>query len=73
MSEAHKGKHFSEEAKRKMSEVRKGKHFSPPSEETRRKISEANKGRKAFNNGIKNILALECPEGYVPGWFRKDN
>lgn len=25
------------------------------------------KGRKAFNNGVKNVFAYECPEGYVPG------
>jgi len=38
-----KGKHHSEETKRKLSEVHKGKKLSA---ETRRKISEAGKGRK---------------------------
>jgi hypothetical protein len=46
MSEANKGrnkgKHFSEEHKRKISEAKKGKKLS---EETKRKMSEAQKGR----------------------------
>lgn len=37
-----KGKHFTEESKRKMSEAKKGKHHT---EETKRKMSEARKGR----------------------------
>lgn len=50
-----KGKHHSQESKRKLSEANKGnipgnkgKHHS---EEAKKKISEANKGRKAWNNG----------------------
>ena len=26
-----------------------------------------NKGRKWFNNGVKNVRAFECPEGFSPG------
>lgn len=50
-----KGKHHSQESKRKLSEANKGnipgnkgKHHS---EEAKNKISEANKGRKAWNKG----------------------
>ena len=78
MSEAHKdkpscnkGKHFSDEAKNKMSEAHKGKKRS---EDDKRNISESlkghkawSKGRKWYNNGIKNVMAFECPEGYVKG------
>lgn len=39
----HKGKHHSEETKKRMSEANKGKKLS---EETKKKISEAKKGRK---------------------------
>ena len=37
------------------------------SEETRKKIAEANKGTRWFNNGIKNVRAKECPDGFVQG------
>lgn len=43
MSKAHKGKHLTEEHKRKIGEARKGKHHT---EETKRKMSEALKGMK---------------------------
>lgn len=39
----HKGKHFSEEHKKKLSESNKGKHHSA---ESRKKMSEAHKGKK---------------------------
>ena len=67
LSEANKGKHISEESKKKMSEAKKGKHHS---EEARKKMSEARKGKRWFNNGIINIRAKECPEGFVPGQLR---
>ena len=70
-----KGKHRSEEVKKKMSEARKGK---PKSEETRKRMSEAKKGEKNpmygshwYNNGNKCIRAKECPPGFVPGRLRK--
>ena len=71
MSEVHKGKHLSAEACKKIAEARKCK---PLSAETRKKISEALKGKPTcikgkhwYNNGVKNILAKTCPEGFVPG------
>ncbi len=74
------GKHHSEETKRKMSEAQKGikkPHKGiPRSEECRRKIAEANRRRKGtfywFNNGITNIRADKCPEGFKPGRTKKD-
>ena len=64
MSEAHKGKHQSAETRQKLSESHKGKSLSV---ETRKKMSEARKGKHWYNNGVKNILAKTCPEGFVPG------
>ena len=71
ISEAHNGKHHSEETRQKLSEAQKGKHRS---EETKKKISEAKKGKPScikgtnwYNNGVKNIRAKTCPEGFVPG------
>lgn len=46
-----KGKHHSEEAKRKISETSKGRV----------------KGRHWYNNGEINVRRYECPEGFVPG------
>lgn len=31
-------------------------------------ISESRKGYKWFNNGVEEVQAKECPEGYVPGF-----
>lgn len=62
---------WTEEQKQHLSNLEKGKVFS---KETRKKISEAVKGDKNhnygkywFNNGIKNVLAETCPEGFVRG------
>lgn len=69
------GNRLSEETRRKMSKAHKGKIFS---EGTRRKLSEIKKGntsclgRKWFNNGIKNVRAVECPEGFVAGRIVKN-
>ena len=76
-SKAHKGKHLSEESKKKIGEAKKceknpnyGKHFS---EEHKKKMSEASKGNtnvrgtRWFNNGKISIMRFECPEGFVPG------
>lgn len=38
---------------------------------TYKERAEKLKGRKAFNNGVKNTFAYECPKGYVPGLIRK--
>ena len=78
MSEAQKGRQFSEEARKKMSESKKGENHplfgKQHSAETRKKISEALKGKPNctkgtnwYNNGVKNIRAKTCPEGFVPG------
>jgi hypothetical protein len=39
----------------------------------RQKISDKIKGQKCYNNGIKNIKAFKCPEGFVPGIILKKN
>ena len=77
-----KGKHHSAEARKKMSELKKGennplfgKHHST---EARKKISEAMtgkptwiKGRHWFNNGIINVVEVECPIGFTKGRIKK--
>lgn len=75
MSEAHFGKHFSEEHRKKISQAKLGKHHS---KETRKKMSEALSGEKSpifgkhwYNDGTKNILAKTCPEGFVEGLIYK--
>lgn len=45
-SEQRKGKHLSNETKRKISLANKGKKGKPCSEETKKKLSESNKGKK---------------------------
>lgn len=69
-----KGKKASEETKaklRKAWEHRERHHTT--SEETKRKISEAKlnghstKGKHWFTDGVKDIMAFECPEGFIPG------
>lgn len=63
-----KGKHWSEEIRRKISEGEKGwKH----SEETKHKMSEMRKGKKWYNNGIIEIKSLYIPEGFTSGRLRR--
>ena len=59
-----KGKHHSEESRKKLSESKKGKHLS---EETRTKLSESIKCKHWYNNGVICVRAKTCPEGFVPG------
>lgn len=33
---------------------------------------EATKGKKWWNNGVNNKRAFECPDGYVPGMWKKN-
>ena len=74
MSEARNGKHHSEETKNKMSEKAKGRLHT---EETKKKVSKAKKGNTAtkdmhwYNNGKINIMAYECPEGFVSGRMKR--
>ena len=70
-----KGKPLPEEHKQKMSESlkgktpwNKGKHYT---EAQKHKMSEYRKGLNCFNNGIKNVFARECPEGFVRGILKK--
>lgn len=42
-----------------------------PSYKTYEERAENFRGRKAFNNGVRNTYAYECPEGYVPGLLIK--
>ena len=76
------GKKFSKETCRRISESlrgkpsnRKGTHHT---EETKRRMSLSMKGRKAWNkskktnyhwytDGVANIQAKKCPEGFAPG------
>ena len=44
-----------------------GKHHT---EETKQKMSAAQKGRSWWNNGEINIMADECPDGFVKGMLR---
>ena len=65
-----KGNHFhlSDEAKRKISEAQKGR--KRPGIGGRPKGSPATKGNKGmhwFTDGVNNIQAYECPEGYRNG------
>lgn len=61
-----KGYVYSKEARKKMSDSAKKrvkrlgmKHDN-------------NKGLHRYNNGIKNIMALKCPEGFKPGWIKRE-
>lgn len=76
MAEALRGIKRSEETRRKLSEAHKGKP-SPnggkkQSDEARRKNSESHKGRRWFNNGVKSVMAYECPVGFVKGRLKRN-
>ena len=76
-----KGKHPSEETRKKISEANKGENHpfygKHHSEEAKKKNSEAHigntnvRGRHWFNNGKISKRAYECPEGFVPGRIKK--
>lgn len=81
MSESHKGeksnfygKTHTEETKKKMSESKKGENHpmygKHHSDETRRRMVESHKGKHWYNNGVVNVRARECPEGFVLGRLR---
>ena len=52
-----KGKKLSKERCQQMSDYNKAHGIVPPS----------NKGKHWYTNGIKNVMALDCPEGFRPG------
>lgn len=69
-----KGKKRSDDFKRNLSERLKGHIVT---NETRKKLSESHKGKIPknkgccwFTNGVKNIMAKECPEGFYKGMTR---
>jgi len=63
-----KGKHLSEETKRKMSEGNNGKH---PSEEARRHMSESKKGAKCYNYGKRGVKSSNYKGGFKLAKKRK--
>lgn len=72
------GKRFSIETKNKMRQSHLGKHIH--SEEHKKELSERLKtdnpskkfiGHHWYNNGTKNIRALECPEGFKAGQLQR--
>ena len=79
----HKGKHLSEETRKKLSVAAKGNKHAlgyKHSEEAKNKIAEAMKGEKKgntnvrgrhwYNNGKQNKYCYECPDGFVPGMLK---
>ena len=56
-----KGKHHTEETRKKMREAMKGKNRG----------NIATKGRHWYNNGKENKYCYECPDGFIPGRLRK--
>lgn len=58
------GLRHSEEAKEKMRVSSTGKLHS---EETKIKIGAASKGLKWWTDGIKDVRAINCPDGFYPG------
>lgn len=81
MAEAHKGRTFSEETKRKISESKKGKHHSEETRQKVSEAMKGERngmygkcgekhhsyGKHWYTNGVKNILAFDCPYGFYPG------
>ena len=47
--------------------IRKGMIGAKYTVERRKNISEAKKNKCWYNNGIIQVMKLECPEGFVPG------
>lgn len=68
ISNAKKGHLVSEETRNILREKCSGWHHT---EEERRKISEKNTGKHWFNNGIENVFAFECPDGFVQGMLQQ--
>ena len=62
-AESHKGKHHSEETRRRIGAASKGNKYALGNTNVR--------GTHWFNNGKINIRAKECPKGFVPGRIKK--
>lgn len=60
-------KHSAEHTAKIVASIKRLTTFKGFSETTRAKFSAARKGKRFFNNGVKNVLAFECPEGFFPG------
>ena len=55
-----RGKHLSDETKKKLSESMKGKNLGKVlSDEARKKMSESRKGKEPWNKGLRNIYSEE--------------
>lgn len=65
----HLGKKCTEEQKERMRQSHLGKSLS---EECKKKLCEVRKGMKFWNNGVINVRARECPEGFVAGKLMKN-
>ena len=65
-----KGKTHSDDTKRKISELAKERLSNPQNHPMYGKEC-PNKGKKYYNNGVEQVLAFECPVGYVKGRLRK--
>jgi group I intron endonuclease len=59
------GKHLSEDTKEKISQKLKG--ITPWNKGKKCPNNKTNKGYHWYNDGIKNVLLKECPEGYKKG------
>lgn len=70
-----RGKHHSEETKRKWSEQRKGRkpwnYGKTMSDEQRKKLADYFKGMAWWNNGAVEVRSKDCPEGFVKGRLKK--
>lgn len=73
ISLANRGRTPSEETRRKMSESAKKQPHLPHSIETRQKISRKNTGKKWYTDGIKNVVAYTCPDGFYLGKAPSEN
>lgn len=74
IAEKLRGIHLSEDTKRKVSESLKGNKRAAGikhTDEWKKANSERMKGRHWFNNGEKQVLQFECPNGFVPGQLKR--
>ena len=77
ISEAHKGKKLSDEHIKNMSKSLKGR-TSPNKgkrciwlSEYNKTMNKLNVGKHWYNNGVANIRAFECPNGFVDGRLKR--